>query len=197
MKNKPVLIGSIVLLLIIGIVSIAISKNNKKQVADKQSENALAMKKDENEAMQKQTETLSMSDKENSSTEAMTDTKNGSVSQDSTMMMSTSSTYLDYSEEVLAEALKAQQSGRKVVLFFHAKWCEYCVAADKDFKEKIGTDAFPKNITLIKTDYDTQKELKRKYGVTTQHTFVQIDSNGNQITKWISGESADLAKNIK
>ncbi len=36
----------------------------------------------------------------------------------------------------------------------------------------------------VKTDYDTERELKKKYGVTYQHTFVQVDAQGNQIKKW-------------
>ncbi len=106
-------------------------------------------------------------------------------------------TYLTYSPEVLAEARQSVSSGRKVVLFFHAPWCPYCQAADKDFTSKVGTDAFPKNVTLIKTDYDSQTALKQKYGVTYQHTFVQVDTSGGLITKWISGDTALLSTNVK
>lgn len=122
--------------------------------------------------------------------------KDSSMKED-TMMKESASTYVDYSSEVLASAEMAQKSGRKVVLFFHANWCPFCRAADKDFKATIGTDAFPKNVTLIKTDYDSQTELKQKYGVNYQHTFVQIDSNGNQITKWVSGETSELSVKIQ
>lgn len=114
-----------------------------------------------------------------------------------TMMAGTAGAYVDYSPEALASAQADQKDGRKVVLFFHAPWCPYCVAADKDFKAALSADTFPQNVTLLKTDYDSQTELKRKYGVTTQHTFVQIDSSGNQITKWISGESAELGTKVK
>lgn len=131
------------------------------------------------------------------SDDKMTKEDGEAMEKEDAMMKALSSTYVDYSPEVLTQAELAQESGRKVVLFFHAKWCPFCIAADKDFKANIGTDKFPKNVTLIKTDYDSQTELKKKYGVTTQHTFVQIDSNGNQITKWISGETPDLTKNLK
>jgi hypothetical protein len=50
---------------------------------------------------------------------------------------------------------------------------------------------------VFKTDYDTSNDLKTKYGVTYQHTFVQIDSSGNAITKWVGGDTAALIKNIK
>ena len=38
---------------------------------------------------------------------------------------------------------------------------------------------------LIKVDYDTEKDLKKQYGVTIQHTLVQTDSDGNKIAKWV------------
>ncbi|MFA7286813.1 MAG: thioredoxin family protein [Patescibacteria group bacterium] len=116
---------------------------------------------------------------------------------DSAMMKSSAGTYVDFSPEVLAAAQNEQKEGRKIVLFFHAAWCPFCIAADKDFRETLAMNSFPANVTLIKTDYDTQKELKKKYGVTNQHTFVQIDSNGNQITKWVSGETASLIANVR
>jgi hypothetical protein len=49
----------------------------------------------------------------------------------------------------------------------------------------------------LKTDYDSNNELKKKYGVTYQHTFVQIDSNGNMITKWNGGDIDTLKQNLK
>lgn len=100
--------------------------------------------------------------------------------------------YKDYSPENIATA---QQNGQKVVLFFHAPWCPYCKAADTAFKA--GTDKISSGVTILKTDYDTQKELKNKYGVTYQHTFVQIDTQGNQVAKWVSGDIEALTKNIK
>jgi hypothetical protein len=48
--------------------------------------------------------------------------------------------------------------------------------------------SIPAGITILKTDYDSETELKKKYGVTTQHTLVQVDKDGNLIKKW-SGSS--------
>ena len=43
----------------------------------------------------------------------------------------------------------------------------------------------------MKVDYDSASgaksqeiALKPKYGVTYQHTLVQVDANGNQVKKW-------------
>lgn len=100
--------------------------------------------------------------------------------------------YKDYS----AETLKSEQeAGRTIVLFFHAPWCPFCKEADAAFLEKV--DQIPQGVTVFKTDYDSNTDLKKKYGVTYQHTFVQIDSNGKQISKWTGGDIDALIKNLK
>lgn len=83
----------------------------------------------------------------------------------------------------------------KAVYFFKASWCPTCQAAQKDFDATIST--LPQGVTLITVDYDKEKALKAKYGITTQHTFVQIDSDGAVVSKWNGGGSTELAKNIK
>lgn len=40
---------------------------------------------------------------------------------------------------------------------------------------------------IFKTDYDRERDLKSKYGVVTQDTFVQIDSNDQVVSTWNSG----------
>ncbi len=112
--------------------------------------------------------------------------------EDNTNVKSYSDNYKEYSVETVKSE---QNSKRKVVLFFHAEWCPYCKAADTAFKAN--SNLIPKDVTVLKTNYDTEKELKKKYGVTYQHTFVQIDDNGNKITSWVSGDVDMLNKNIK
>lgn len=69
-----------------------------------------------------------------------------------------------------------------VILFFHASWCPSCRALNSDIEKNLGT--IPEKISILKTDYDTETELKKKYGVTYQHTLVQVDQNGEMIKKW-------------
>lgn len=38
-------------------------------------------------------------------------------------------------------------------------------------------------------NYDDEAELRKIYGVTTQHTFIQIDNNGKLIKKWTGSAS--------
>jgi hypothetical protein len=91
--------------------------------------------------------------------------------------VSRTGTYEAYDSSKLALA-----SDGDVVLFFHAGWCPTCKVADKDINANL--TSIPANTHILKTDYDTQTALKKKYGVTYQHTFVQVDAQGNQIKKW-------------
>jgi thiol-disulfide isomerase/thioredoxin len=72
-----------------------------------------------------------------------------------------------------------------VILFFHATWCPSCRGLNNDIEKNRST--IPVGVTILKTDYDTEIELKKKYGVTTQHTLVQVDKDGNLIKKWSGG----------
>jgi len=76
-----------------------------------------------------------------------------------------------------------------VVLFFHASWCPSCKALNSDIEKNVG--AIPAGVTILKTDYDKETELKKKYGVTTQHTLVQVDKDGNLIKKWSGGSKLE------
>ena len=76
-----------------------------------------------------------------------------------------------------------------VVLFFNADWCSTC----KEARENLNADpaAIPAGLTIVKVDYDDSDELKQKYGVTVQHTFVQVDADGNELAKWNGSVTAD------
>jgi thiol-disulfide isomerase/thioredoxin len=108
---------------------------------------------------------------------------------------SASSRYIEYSQS----ALQSSSISRRV-LFFYANWCETCRPADQNFKANL--DKIPKDVTVIRINYndsDTdqeEKDLAKKYNVTYQHTFVQIDRDGNEVTKWNGGKTEELLKNI-
>ncbi len=42
-----------------------------------------------------------------------------------------------------------------------------------------------------------EKDLAKKYRVTYQHTFVQIDSQENEVTKWNGGQLEGLLANLQ
>jgi thiol-disulfide isomerase/thioredoxin len=90
--------------------------------------------------------------------------------------------YEAYAPEKIARA----ETG-DVVLFFHASWCPSCRGLNADIEKHLET--IPAQLSILKVDYDTETELKKKYGVTYQHTLVQVDKDGNLIKKW-SGSPA-------
>ncbi len=104
--------------------------------------------------------------------------------------------YEDYSKSVFDQAV-----GKRRVLFFYANWCPICRPADSDIRANVAK--LPADVVVLRVNYndtDTdsdEKALAKEYGVTYQHTFVQIDSDGNVVTKWNGGKIAELLNNIK
>ena len=98
--------------------------------------------------------------------------------------------YIDYS---LAEY--ESKSAMKRVLFFHAAWCPTCKAANTAFESN--SEQIPSDVILFKTDYDTQTDLKKQYGITYQHTFVLVDAEGRELKKWNGGRIDELVANAQ
>ena len=86
-----------------------------------------------------------------------------------------SGAYVDYSESAVADA-----GDSKKVIFFHAEWCPEC----RSFEQNLLSAPIPDGLTILKADYDTESALKQKHGITHQTSFVQVDSDGDQLTKW-------------
>lgn len=90
-------------------------------------------------------------------------------------------------------ALAAQEE--KTVVFFFASWCPNCILTLSELSEK-WSDVEP-DITLVIADYDTETELKAKYGVTYQDTFVLLDDQANGAKLWNAGGIAGLNANTR
>lgn len=98
--------------------------------------------------------------------------------------------------EVYAPEKVALAEDGPVVLYFRASWCPTCQAADRDIRASLAD--IPAGVTILDVDYDNSAELKKKYGVTYQHTFVQVDAAGVQIKKWSGSRTLeDILKNIQ
>ncbi len=165
---KKYLLISIIAILVLGGGGFALynNKQNDKKEADKM---AMQKEADDKAAMQKN--------------DSMAKDKPAMQKDDSTMMVKGS--FSDYDSAKLANAEKG-----KVVLFFSASWCPTCQEANKN----LNASTAPEGLTLLKVDYDKSTELKQKYGVTYQHTYVQVDKNGNLIKKWSGSTSYDQIK---
>lgn len=83
--------------------------------------------------------------------------------------------YLDYNDGLIASL------SWDIVLFFHADRCPTCRAAEKNFAES----GIPAWLHIVKVDFDTEKDLRVKYNVLTQTTFVHIQQDGTLIKRWI------------
>lgn len=105
------------------------------------------------------------------------------------VMMETSERYLPYSSDAYTNA-----QDKKRVLFFHAAWCPTCKSANEAFMKN--TNDIPTDVVIFKTDYDTEKELKKTYAITYQHTFVYVDNQGKEIKKWSGGDIQALIDNV-
>ena len=87
------------------------------------------------------------------------------------------------------EGSKDMYAAGDVVLFFAADWCPTCQEATTNLEADPA--AIPAGLAIVRIDYDNSDELKQKYGVTTQHTFVQVDAGGNEVAKWTGSVTAD------
>lgn len=105
-------------------------------------------------------------------------------------MVKDGSRYVQYAPEKF-EAAK----DKKRVYFFHASWCPTCKVVNEEFNSK--SSSIPEDVVLFKTDYDTESALKQKFGITYQHTFVQVDENGEEIAKWNGGGLNELVANTR
>ena len=160
-KKTSVIVASIVAVLLVGGGVLAYNNNRN----DKKEQEKMAMeKKAEEEAMMKKDEAAAM-EKDKMASEGDAMSKHGSYV-----------TLADYNKD------PSKYADSKKVYFFHASWCPICQGIDKEINADM--TKIPAGVTLIKTDFDSSTDLRQKYGVTTQYTFVQVDSSGNETAQW-------------
>ena len=126
----------------------------------------------------------------NSSSDAMSSAK--SPSSATSHSDSASQSYITYDQY---QASKDEYADSKVVLFFNAKWCPACRAINEALTSDPGK--IPAKTTVVSVDYDQHTDLRQRYGVTTQHTFVQIDTNGEKTRQWVSTSVDALLKELQ
>ncbi|MES2953109.1 MAG: thioredoxin family protein [Patescibacteria group bacterium] len=96
---------------------------------------------------------------------------------DTNVVVAKAGSYEAYAPTKLALAEKGD-----VVLFFFASWCPSCRGLAADIEKNLA--AIPRDLTILKVEYDKEFELRKKYGVTYQHTLVQVNAKGDLIKKW-------------
>jgi thiol-disulfide isomerase/thioredoxin len=100
-----------------------------------------------------------------------------------TVVKSASGLYTKYAGNL------TQYENKNIVLSFKADWCPSCRVMDADIKASLND--IPENVVILELNYDKETDLKKKYGVTSQHTFVQVDTDGNMIKKWSGGSKLE------
>lgn len=109
----------------------------------------------------------------------------GAMMEEGDAMMEKKGSYEAYSPEKLSLAKDG-----KVALFFHATWCPTCRAIESEIQAGA---MIPAGVHILKVDYDTATALRQKYGVTVQHTFVQVDATGAALQKFSDATSVAAA----
>lgn len=146
-----------------------------------------------NQAVMEPKDTMMVKDEVVKSDDAMMEAE---PTKDDGKMMEESSRYLPFTSTVLAKS-----STPRRVLYFYASWCPTCIPANADFEKN--ASMLPADLTVIRVNYndpdtdEDEKALAVKYGITYQHTFVQIDQSGNTITTWNGGATKELLAKIK
>ena len=111
------------------------------------------------------------------------DRSNKELSPNSSQATSQNGQYIDYDEVRLASSKDDNY------IFFHAPWCPQCRAIENSIN---AGGQIPEGVTIYKLDYDSNQELRLKYGVTLQTTFVKVDNRGNFIDKYVAYDSPSI-----
>jgi thiol-disulfide isomerase/thioredoxin len=106
----------------------------------------------------------------------------------SMMMAAPASRLVPFTDLATARLLAGQGP---TVLFFQASWCPTCQAAMRELQaagERLG------GVVVLIVDYDKAGELKKRYGVSYQHTWVRIDAAGRKTAIWNGGGLDELLR---
>jgi len=155
MKIVPLVIGVVVLILAAGYLATSSSGEDPART------NAVATTRDtETDAPEESTRLNEAAAVDQATTTA-----------DPAATSTTPGVYTDYDADAIASS-----DAEHILLFFHATWCPSCRALDNDIVAN--ADDIPTDVEIYKVDYDTATDLKRQYGVTTQHSILEINASG-------------------
>jgi thioredoxin 1 len=136
---------------------------------------------------------------------ASTMMKSTGSSKDASMMKAEASVVSGYdltgmAPKVIAYATEkdawAMAASKTVVYFFAAGWCPTCQDAYKNIKADFRS--LPEDFVLVFVDYDKAKDLKQKYNIGYQHTFVAIGPGGAEKNSWSGSRTiAEIVRGAK
>ncbi|MGD9332685.1 MAG: thioredoxin family protein [Desulfobacterales bacterium] len=76
----------------------------------------------------------------------------------------------------------ARQSGKSIVVYFHADWCTYCVRMQKEtFAHTSVIDFMNNRVIAVKVDVDKEKQIARTFGIRGLPATVMLLRNGDRV----------------
>jgi thiol-disulfide isomerase/thioredoxin len=74
---------------------------------------------------------------------------------------------------------EAQKAGKPIFVAIHASWCPICKAQAPILSELMADSKF-KNLVYFTIDFDSQKDLVRRFGAQTQSTLIAFKGDKEQ-----------------
>ena len=91
-----------------------------------------------------------------------------------------------YTQQAFEAALK---EGKPVLVQVHASWCPTC-RTQSPIIDKLGTTEKFQNMTVLRVDFDSQKDVCEKFGVQTQSTLI-VFKDGKEVGRSVGDTGAD------
>ena len=88
------------------------------------------------------------------------------------------------------EEVRAVAAAKTPILFFYASWCSTCRSLVREIQDR--SAEFPDHVAILKVSYDDEKELRRRYQVTRQHTIIILDEDLNATQTLVGGNVDDI-----
>jgi thiol-disulfide isomerase/thioredoxin len=82
----------------------------------------------------------------------------------------------------------AQGAGKSILVQIHADWCPQCAAQRPIIANLIKTDKF-KDLVIFNVDFDTQKDLVRKFNAQRQSTLI-VFKGANEVDRSVGATQA-------
>jgi thioredoxin 1 len=88
----------------------------------------------------------------------------------------------------------AAQSGKPVLVEFHADWCPTCRAQEKVVNTLVGQTDFS-NVIVLRVLFDIEKDVLKRFQVRQQSTLI-LFKDGKEVTRAVGETSADAIADL-
>jgi thiol-disulfide isomerase/thioredoxin len=95
-----------------------------------------------------------------------------------------------YKKQSKEKFTETKQTLKPKVVLVHASWCQHCVDYISSKKFDAANAKIGSQVSFEKLDYDENKDLAKKYGVSSFPSIVGISTNGS--VKQFEGNREDI-----